>query len=251
MSPSATIATVVVALVFVAWLFQSDAKDPGYEAWLRKQQEAGKIDPTQKPAAMGIAVTDAGITKDASTPVGGGGRRVDNVAGFAPSAEDTGFALTAADAAKASLTIDPVTLLPVGHQHRTPATRPAEPPKPGFGKGVKLNGTFVGVNYVGDVPTQSADAPSVTFRHDGTFATQNMAAADVDMEPGGTPVASLDRGSGRYKLFANSLELVYTDGLTRKKGPNRAYTVYPVEGPDTAPTAITIQGKVFKLDPTR
>ena len=39
MSPTATIAAVVVALVFVAWIFQTDTKDPGYEAWLKRQQE--------------------------------------------------------------------------------------------------------------------------------------------------------------------------------------------------------------------
>ena len=54
MSPSATIVTVVVALVFFAWLFQSDTKDPGYEAWIKRQQEERKNDQAQRsePAAV-------------------------------------------------------------------------------------------------------------------------------------------------------------------------------------------------------
>jgi hypothetical protein len=61
----------------------------------------------------------------------------------------------------------------------------------------------------------------------------------------------LDRGSGKYKLSGNTLDLTYTDGLTRKKGQKRTYVVVPVGGPDDAPTAITIQGKIFKLDSER
>ena len=245
MSPTATIATVVVALVFVAWLFQSDTKDPGYEAWLKRQQEAGKVDPAQK-AAMGIAVTDAGVTKDST----GTGRRVGSGNVFDGSSQEGGFSLTGDSGSRL---IDPATGQLTG-QDESPTTRSTQPLKPGFGKGVKLNGTFVGVDYVGDVPASTAgaaDVPSITFRRDGGFVTQNMAAAEVDMEPGGSAVATLDRGSGRYKLYDNTLALTYTDGLNRKKGPNRTYTVFPVEGPDASPTAITIQGKVFKLDPSR
>jgi len=66
MSPTATIASVVVALLFFAWLFQSDIKDPGYEAWVKRQQEEMKNEKAQK-ASMGISVTDAGVTKDNST----------------------------------------------------------------------------------------------------------------------------------------------------------------------------------------
>src|SRR5689334_20933152 len=66
MSPTATIATVVIALVFFAWLFQSDIKDPGYEEWVRKQREAKKDEPTQR-AGMNIAVTDPNVTKEERT----------------------------------------------------------------------------------------------------------------------------------------------------------------------------------------
>src|SRR5438876_733071 len=66
MSPTATIAAVVVALVFCAWLFQTDLKDPGYDALVRRQLEEKKSEQAQK-AAMGIAVTDPGVTKDEST----------------------------------------------------------------------------------------------------------------------------------------------------------------------------------------
>lgn len=252
MSPTATIAAVVVALVFVAWIFQTDTKDPGYEAWLKRQQEERRNEQAQK-ASLGIALTDSGVTKDTTT---GNERRGTGNSSFDPTApQDAGFSLNASDSPLANV-LDPNapgTLVP--GQNDAPATRPVQPQGPGFGTGVKLEGTFVGVNYVGDVPAPKAaggvDVPSITFRRNGTFATQNMASAEVDMEPGGAVTGTLDRGSGKYKLYANTLELTYTDGLTRKKGPHRGYTVFPVEGPDSAPTAITIQGKVFKLDPTR
>jgi hypothetical protein len=244
MSPTATIATVVVALVFVAWLFQNDAKDPGFEALQKRQAEERKAEQAQK-ASLGIAVTDSGVTKEGANP-----RRVDMISGFAVSPQDSGFAITPGDSSFNNS--DPPSLVPVNND--PPATRPVQPPSSSFGSGVKLHGTFVGVNYIGDQAAPKAgdgDVPSITFSREGTFSTQNMAAADVDMEPGGAVVGTLDRGSGRYKLFANTLELTYTDGLTRKKGPHRAYTVFPVEGSESAPTALTIQGKVFKLDSTR
>ena len=247
MSPTATIAAVVVALVFVAWLFQTDTKDPGYEAWLKRQQEERKTEQAQK-ASLGIALTDAGVTRDSGTTA----RRVDMNGGFDVSPQDQGFTITPGDSASLPNTLENANLVPGSND--PPATRPVEPPRPGFGAGVKLHGAFVGVSYVGDTPAVAAaanDVPSITFRRDGTFSTQNMASAEVDMEPGGAATGTLDRGSGKYKLYANVLELTYTDGLTRKKGPNRTYTVFPVEGPDSAPTALTIQGKVFKLDPSR
>ena len=90
---------------------------------------------------------------------------------------------------------------------------------------------------------------SITFVPDGTFTSQNMPPADP--EPDANGVVPVERGSGTYTLSINTLSLTYTDGLTRKKGNKRSYTVVPVDGPDAAPTAIAIQGQVFKLDPTR
>jgi hypothetical protein len=252
MSPTATIAAVVVALVFVAWLFQTDTKDPGYEAWLKRQQEERKAEQAQK-ASLGIALTDSGVTKDGGAT---NARRVDMNGGFDVSPQDSGFSITPGDSPLGSNALDtnPGALVP-GQVEPPPATRPTQPAAPGFGTGLKLEGTFVGVAYVGDLPSAkgaaAADVPSITFRRNGTFSTLNMASAEVDMEPGSAVTGALDRGSGRYKLYANTLELTYTDGLSRKKGPHRGYTVFPVEGPDNSPTAITIQGKVFKLDPNR
>jgi hypothetical protein len=243
MSPTATIASVVVALLFIAWLFQSDVKDPGYEAWVKRQQEEMKQEKAQK-ASMGINVTDAGVTKD-NSPLEA--HRRDLKGGYAGGEGDIvlrgsdGIPIT--EPVPGEVTID---------QLRKDDPADQEPNQNGFGKGVKLNGTYVGVTYVGDAPkkTDDYDAPSITFRRDGGFTTQNMGAAEVDMEAGGTGGA-VDRGSGRYRLWENTLELTFTDGLTRKKGSKRSYTVLPVSGPSGAPTAITIQGKIFKLDPGR
>jgi hypothetical protein len=242
MSPTATIASIIVALVFFAWLFQSDTKDPGYEAYVKRQEEQRKTDQAQK-ASMNINVTDAGVTKDDS-PLefhkdGGQNPR------------------TAADEGGGVFHPDGASIVGgTGNgDNPAPTTKTvvsANASHTGFGGSTKLNGTYVRVEYVGDVPAQAgADVPSITFRREGTFTTQNMAAADVDMEAGTTLVASTDRGSGRYKLFGNTLELTYTDGLTRHKGPKRSYVVAPVGGADNAPTAITIQGKIFKLDANR
>jgi hypothetical protein len=238
MSPTATICTVVVALVFFAWLFQSDTKDPGYEAWLKRQQEEKKSDQVQK-ASLNIAVTDAGVTKD-NSPIGPNRDRDKSVGAAGGPGDfvisgDSGLKITDVNPGNAS----------------DPTTRPAQlNGRPGFAFGARLHGTYVGVSYVGDVPAAkgAGDAPSITFQRDGIFSTQNMAAAEVDMEPGSAIAAPLDRGSGVYKLSGNALELKYTDGLTRKKGPNRSYTVVPVEGDPNSPSVITIQGKVFKLD---
>jgi hypothetical protein len=254
MSPTATIASVVVALLFFAWLFQSDVRDPGYDAWVKRQQDEVKAEKAQK-AAMGIAVTDSGVTKDSATLESRRGNA--KVAGGsmgdapAPIPADRDIVLRAADN---------VALIEDVQDVDPDAEQPAKLDQPedkdrdrtGFGKNARLSGAYVGVAYVGDTPKSAADfdAPSITFRRDGSFATQNMAAADVDMEAGGAG-ASVDRGTGRYKLWDNTLELTYTDGLTRKKGAKRVYTVVPVSGPDRSPTAITIQGKVFKLDPRR
>jgi len=234
MSPTATIASILVALIFFAWLFQSDTKDPGYEAYLKRQEESRKSEGAQK-AGMNISVSDPGVTKD-TTQLEFNRQNKEN--GFSPE-EGGGTVINGAN------------LISEGDPN-APTTKPAKNTngQSGFGTSTKLNGTYIRVDYVGDVPAAQTgnDVPSITFRREGTFSTQNMAAADVDMEPGTTLVASLDRGSGRYKLFANTLELTYTDGLTRRKGPKRTYVVAPVGGTDAAPTAITIQGKIFKLD---
>jgi hypothetical protein len=237
MSPTATIATVVVALIFFAWLFQSDTKDPGYEAWMKRQQEEKKSEQAQK-AALGINVTDSGITKD-DAPL----EPNRNLKSFGSGGEGGGFVLSGNSGLGTNLSASP--------DDPNSATRPVVVnSRPGFGSSAKLNGTYVGVAYAGDLPAaQNADAPCITFRRDSTFSTQNMSSAEVDMESGAA--ASLDRGSGKYKLFANTLELTYTDGLARKKGPHRAYTVVLVEGEASAPAAFTIQGKIFKLDKTR
>jgi hypothetical protein len=231
MSPSATIVTVVVALVFFAWLFQSDTKDPGYEAWVKRQQEERKNDQAQK-ASMGIAVTDPGVTKENGRPP----RRDPSLApGESPRDGDQ----VIPDDGSGIASLD---------QDGAPTTRPVQfNARPGFGNGLKLDGTFVGpADPV--LSTAERDLPTITFRRDGAFHTQNMATAEVDMEAGNTGIlAPLDRGSGRYRLAVNTLELTYTDGLTRRKGNRRVYTVVPVEGPEAAPTAIAIQGKVFKL----
>lgn len=233
MSPTATIAAIIVALLVFAWLFQSDTKDPGYEAMMRKQEESRKADQAQK-AAMNIAVTDAGVTKDDrpidfSHPDKGSDPQY---------IENGGPAVVAAPGSEN----DP-------NDPAASATRPSIlTPRSVFSSSARLNGTYVGVAYIGDAAIAQGDAPSIAFRRDGTFATRNMAAADVDMEAGTTPLASLDRGSGRYKLYGNTLDLTYTDGLNRHKGAKRTYVVVPVGGSDMLPAAITIQGKVFKLD---
>ncbi|HYE20290.1 MAG TPA: lipocalin family protein [Tepidisphaeraceae bacterium] len=237
MSPTATISAVVVALLFFAWLFQSDVKDQAYEDYIKRQAaEAKEGGAAMKPIpnGLGIAVTDPGVTKH--KPGGG------TAAGSRwPNDPPDGGVLTGA------------TLGPSGED---PFKEPAEKIAAGtFGSNARLNGTFVGVAGVGEAVSTTANEaedPQITFRRDGTFATQNMALAEVDMEAATTVTsAAIDRGSGRYKLSGNTLELTYSDGLARKKGNKRSYTVVPVAGPDHAPVMITIQGKVFRVDPRR
>jgi hypothetical protein len=234
MSPTATIATVVVALLFFAWFFQSDARDPGFEAMQRRQQEQLKAGDAQK-AAAGIAVTDSGVTKD-NTPLGQ--RNGVAITGYDPSVIQGGIA-----------EVDPPTgtLASAAAAVTTNANDVVYNTRPAFGKDLKLKGTYVAVNDdrspdAGATP----DPASIMFVADGTFSSQNMPPADP--EPDANGVVPVERGSGKYTLSVNTLELTYTDGLTRKKGNKRAYTVVPVDGPDTAPTAIAIQGQVFKLD---
>jgi hypothetical protein len=203
---------------------------------------------------MGIAVTDSGVTKDTSSLES---RRAAKVAGgsigaAAPIPADGDVVLRAADNVAFVEDTDPDPDAEPASKTEKQEDEKDPNARTGFGRNARLSGAYVGVTYVGDTPKSAADfdAPSITFRRDGTFATQNMGAAEVDMEAGGAG-ASVDRGSGRYKLWDNTLELTYTDGLTRKKGNKRVYTVVPVSGPDKSPTAITIQGKVLKIDPVR
>ena len=253
MSPTATIATVIVALVFFAWLFQSDTRDPGFEAWRKRQIEEKNADSQNGPK-----VTDPNTATDP--------RSLDEIR-RARDLDRTGPAvnITAPIVADIPETEgDPFRGVTVSE-----ATNPTAPAGPtempeelqslqqkaarqsGFPKNQLLNGTYVGVAYIGDTPKRSAkgDEPTIAFRRDGTFTTQNMAAAEVDMEAATALGAQLDRGSGRYTIAGIDLTLNYTDGLNRKKGNKRGYVIMPLTGPDDAPTAITIQGKLFKLDP--
>ncbi len=240
MSPTATIASILVALIFFAWLFQSDTRDPGYDAYLKRQEEAKKADQAQK-AAMNINVTDSGVTKDDSDI--GQHKKDENQGGYVDDGGGGGVfhGDNSIDLAGNNDPANPSTTKPVvlTGTHN------------GFSPNAKLHGTFVRVEYVGDTPAAGPDVPAITFRRDGTFATQNMANADVDMEAGTTVIAASDRGSGKYKLHGNTLDLTYTDGLTRKKGPKRTYVVAPVGGSESTPSAITIQGKFFKVDTGR
>ncbi|HSI33764.1 MAG: lipocalin family protein [Phycisphaerae bacterium] len=236
MSPTATISAVVVALLFFAWLFQSDVKDQAYEDYMKRQaQEAKEGGAGMKPIppGLGIAVTDPGVTKHKGGGNGPGSRW--------PNDTPEGGVLTGA-------ALGPSDVDPFKEQQEKVAAGT-------FGSNARLNGTFVGVAGVGEAVSATAndtEDPQITFRRDGTFATQNMALAEVDMEAATTITsATIDRGSGRYKLSGNTLELQYSDGLTRKKGNKRTYTVVPVAGPDQAPVMITIQGKVFRVDPRR
>ena len=251
MSPTATIATVIVALVFFAWLFQSETRDPGYEAWRKRQMEEKKEEENRREVA-GATVTDPkGIADPRSLEeIRRDGKRSglpDNVA--AP----VGIDISESEG-------DPFRGVVVGQPGDATTVNQAEMPDPlqvqgkrtekGFGKNQLLSGTFVGVAYVGDTPKRSAkgEEPAITFRRDGTFSTQNMASAEVDMEGGTALGAQLDRGSGRYTISGSDLLLTYNDGLNRKKGNKRSYVITPLSGSEDAPTAITIQGKLFKLD---
>ena len=235
MSPTATIAAVVVALLFFGWLFQTDVKDPAYEAYVKRQALEKKEDVTPIRNSLGITVTDAGVTKTSAADLAAA--RMSN-----PSFVGTSNALPAA------FESDSFPNTPPGDLARQQA------PNGGFSSNARLNGTFVGVARVDDVPQTVApgEEPQITFRRDGSFSTQNMSLAEVDMEAAtAAGAATIDRGSGRYRLGANNLELQYTDGMSRKKGNKRTYVIVPVSGPDNAPVVLTIQGKSFKLDPYR
>jgi hypothetical protein len=99
----------------------------------------------------------------------------------------------------------------------------------------------------GPVPGDASTA-TITFRRDGSFATRNMPSPEPDPVTGA--IAS-ERGAGRYALSGNALDLTYTDGLARRKEGKRSYVVVPIDGPDSAPTQIAIQGRIFKLEATR
>ena len=253
MSPTATIATVIVALVFFAWLFQSDTRDPGFEAWRKRQIEERNADNDGGPK-----VTDPNTVADPRSleeirrarDLERSGPSVNITAPIVadiPESEGDPFrGVTVSDAANTT-TIPSTSDTPQELQ----SLQQKSARQSGFPKNQLLNGSYVGVAYVGDTPKRSAkgDEPTITFRRDGTFTTQNMAAAEVDMEAATALGAQLDRGTGRYSISNIELLLTYNDGLNRKKGNKRTYVIMPVAGPDDAPTAITIQGKLFKLDP--
>jgi len=231
MSPTATIIAVVVALLFFGWLFQTDVKDPAYEEYLKRQALEKKEDMTPIRNPLGINVTDSGVTKNGPADLSGAHLPA-NAFVHAPTALPAGFEVD-------------------GAANPADASRQANG---GFANNARLNGTFVGVARVEDVPqvVAAGEEPQITFRRDGTFSTQNMALAEVDMEAAtAAGTSTIDRGSGRYKLGGNNIELQYTDGLSRKKGNKRTYVILPVAGPDNAPVMLTIQGKLFKLDPYR
>lgn len=240
MSPTATIATVIVALVFFAWLFQSDNKDdPAYQAYLRKlQDEKAKLQ--ERVVGTGITAGHSGVekangieTEDPSTggntnPLTGNGNVT--TAGF-----NTGPG--SGEPSELNGSTDPL----------KNGGKPGKP-EDGFPLGAKIDGLYVAVEYIGDPAVTGPQASSITFRRDGTFSTQNMSLADIGMELAGAG-ETVDRGSGRYKLHKRTLVLSYTDGLTRRNGNQRSFTIVPVLGENDQPGAITIQGKVFKLVP--
>ncbi len=238
MSPTATIAAVVAALVFLAWIFQSDVTDPAYEAWAKRQAEEKKVEGTVRPP-LGVNITDAGVTKGGSPEVRGSREYTSGTENVVP----------------ASFPQDAV----IGDNSNVPTTQPLNANGNAFSANAHLQGTYVGVMSVGDVPRAApvGEEPWIAFRRDGTFSTQNMHQADVDMEAGtlGASSSIVERSRGNYHLGGNALSLQYTDGLNRKKGNTRNYTVtaIAIAGPaaDQIPAAITIQGKMFKLDPTR
>jgi hypothetical protein len=260
MSPTATIATVIAALIFCAWLFQSDIRDPGYEAWKKRQIEAEQHEEARR-AAAGPAVVDANVTteyKSLEELRREAEYRREQAKYVSGSTQGLPVTDPEGDPFKGSPT-------PV-YSGADPAANPAGGrPNPlqqaqeqailkqgGFGSNALLEGTFIGVAYIGEVPKRSekGDEPTITFRRDGSFTTQNMGTAEVDMEAATALGATLDRGSGHYKISGINLTLTYNDGLNRKKGNKRHYVIMPV-GPEDAPTGITIQGKLFKRDPPR
>ena len=237
MSPSATIAAVVAALVLCALLFQSDTVDPAWEAAQKRVQEKKQ----ELASVRGANLTDAGVAKDGKTT------REPSQIGTDPLVIPAGLTV---DGKSPSTNVGDFV-------NAEPTTQPLNAARTGFSANARLNGTFVGVAADSDAPHSSPGGgdPFITFGREGDFTTHHMSLAGVEMEAAtradgaGLPV---DRGSGRYRLSANTLELQYTDGLSRKKNGNRrSFTVVVVAGTDNGPTAITIQGKLFKLDPSR
>lgn len=230
MSPTATIIAVIVALVFFAWMFQTDNRDdPAYQAYLRKLQEERQKQPV---VGSGVASTDPGVEKanglSGGNKVSGKGANNAQTAGF----NDEPGTGEASD--------DPL-IKPVVSKVKKPNQN-----EEGFTRGAKLEGTYILVSYIGDPATEGADAASITFRLDGSFITQNMSQAEIGMEGAGV-AAAIDRGTGRYTLFKRTLDMTYTDGLVRKSGNQRSFTIVPVMGEGESPKVITIQGKIFKL----
>ena len=263
MSPTATIATVIAALIFFAWLFQSPTYDPGYEAWKKRQQEEKRGgDDSRRVVAAGTVVNPNATDHRSLEEI-----RLD--------AQRQRMAVAAGSSAQASVgapIINPETADPYVDPFKTttPIGIPAAPSGASidpqvfkqvdqqvrqitFGSNHFLDGTFVGIPYTEEAPQESlkAEQPRITFRHDGTFTTRNMGAADVDMEAATALGARVDRGTGRYKISRKILDLTYTDGLERSKGNQRTYVIMPVGGSEDAPLGITIQGKLFKLESTR
>jgi hypothetical protein len=265
MSPTATIATVIAALILLAWLFQSPTYDPGYEAWRKRQAEQQKEDESRRVVA-GAVVTDPKVVVDARSldeirmdqqrehawlQGSGGGSAQASIAapilggeGADPNVDPFKYGVAVTVGAPGTgAPIDPTLLQKIQEQQGRTAT---------FGNNQLLSGTYVAVTYAAASDgVGKNEESSITFRRDGSFATQNMGAADVDMEAATALGTSVDRGAGRYKISGSNLELTYTDGLDRKKGPRRTYVIKPVAGSEDAPIGITIQGKLFKLESRR
>ena len=263
MSPTATIVSVIAALIFFAWLFQSPTYDPGYEAWKKRQQEEkSRVDDSRRVVAAGTVVEPN--TTDH--------RSLEEIRLEAQRQRTAVLAGSSAQASVGAPMINPETADPYVDPFKTttpigiPAPAPGTPIDPQvikqvdqqvrqitFGSNQVLGGTFVGVAYADDAPQElvKGEEPRITFHRDGTFTTRNMEAADVDMEAATALGARVDRGMGRYKISKNILDLTYTDGLDRTKGPQRTYVIMPVGGTEDAPLGVTIQGKLFKLESAR
>lgn len=231
MSPTATIIAVIVALVFFAWMFQTDNRDdPAYQAYLRKLQEERQKQPV---VGSGVASTDPGVEK-ANGLSGGKNNKTE------PGGNNAVKAAFNNEPGTGDASTDPP-INPVNSKVKKPNQN-----EDGFTLGAKLDGTYILVSYIGDPATDAADAASITFRLDGSFITRNMSQAEIGMEGAGV-AAAIDRGTGRYTLFKRTLDMTYTDGLVRKSGNQRSFTIVPVMGEGESPKVITIQGKIFKL----
>jgi hypothetical protein len=264
MSPTATIATVIAALIFFAWLFQSPTYDPGYEAWKKRQLEEKRGGDDSRRLIAAGNVVDPNTTEH---------RSLDEIREEAQRQRAAAAAAgISAQATVGTPIINPETADPFVDPFKTSVPIAIQVPGNGgtidpqvirqvdqqvrqvtFGSNHVLDGTFVGVAYLDDVAQESpkGEEPRITFRRDGTFTTRNMAAADVDMEAATSLGARIDRGTGRYVISKNILDLTYNDGLDRSKGNQRTYVIMPVMGSDDIPQGITIQGKLFKLETAR